>query len=76
MPAHSHQNHAQPPESEVRDILKALDSSGLLKDIDSISEADVKSRLVAELARQGLGHISPDRFWYNSNHWFFIVPKK
>jgi hypothetical protein len=53
--------------------MKALDSSGILKDIDNVSQDEGKRKVLAELSRQGLGHIHPDIVVCNSSHYFFVV---
>ena len=69
------QDSDQPTESEIRSLLKALESSGVLKGgVDSLNLDEGKSKVLAELSRQGLGKITPERFWYSSSHWFFWVP--
>ena len=65
-----------PTESEIRSLLKALESSGVLEGgVDSLNLDEGKSKVLAELSRQGLGNITPDRFWHSPNHWFFWVPR-
>jgi hypothetical protein len=62
-----------PTEKDVRPILEALESSGILKHADRITRAEGKSELVAAMSRRGLGRITPDMVVCNSSHYFFIV---
>jgi hypothetical protein len=63
-----------PTEKDVRPILEALDSSGVLKHADRITRDEGKSELLAELSKRGLGRITPDMVVCNTDHWFFVVP--
>ncbi len=63
----------EPSEDEIRKILKALDSSGILKDVDNLSQDEEKQRLLEELSRSGLTNIEPDMVIFNKSHWFFII---
>jgi hypothetical protein len=68
-----HNDPHHPTENDVRDVLKALESSGVLKDVDSLSRDEGKRKLLEELSRQGLGKIHPDMLVCNNVHYFFIV---
>jgi hypothetical protein len=63
-----------PTEKDVRPILEALDSSGILKKADHMTRAEGKSDLLASLSRRSLGRISPDSIYCHPDHWFFIIP--
>jgi hypothetical protein len=63
-----------PTEKDVRPILEALESSGILKHADRITEAEGKRELIAALSRRNLGRISHDSLFCHPDHWFFIIP--
>jgi hypothetical protein len=62
-----------PTEKDVRPILEALQSSGILKQADRLTRAEGRSELLAALSRQNLGRISPDSLYCSPDHYFFII---
>jgi hypothetical protein len=63
----------QPSEKEFRSILKALASSGILTEVDTVSQEEGKRRLLEHLSREGLTKVHPDMVVCNSEHFAFVV---
>jgi hypothetical protein len=63
----------QPSEKEFRSILKALASSGILAEVDTVSQEEGKRRLLEQLSREGLTKVHPDILVCNNVHYVFVV---